>query len=273
MRLKSLLNADDRSILMGSTLQITPKSIYTIKARSISLFQFFHCSYCFSIRFCKFVRCQSLHIRETKRADQSDTLREVLSEPIAARTALAHIRLATIGNVEDENCHPFVGTDSSGRSWTLIHNGTVFEDDRLNSYVFLQKGETDSERILLYILDSINEASAKLGRALNAEERFHLLDGFISSSSAKNKMNLLIYDGEIMYAHTNFRDSLYLKKDGFGVIFSTRPLTESGWQPAPFMMLTGWREGELQFTGTRHHNEYFFNANSYKPIYLAYSGL
>ena len=90
-------------------------------------------------------------MREAKRADQSDTLRELLYEPIAVETALAHIRLATIGNVEDENCHPFVGTDSSGRSWTLIHNGTVFEDDRLNKYVLLQKGETDSERIQLLI--------------------------------------------------------------------------------------------------------------------------
>ena len=145
-------------------------------------------------------------MRETKRADQSEYLHELLSESIVAKTALAHIRLATIGNVEYENCHPFVGTDNSGRSWTLIHNGTVFENDRLNKYVFLQKGETDSERILLYILESINEASAKLGRPLNAEERFQILDGIVNSSSPKNKLNLLIDDGELLYAHTNFRD-------------------------------------------------------------------
>ena len=76
-----------------------------------------------------------------------------------------------------------------------------------------------------------------------------------------------------MYAHTNFRDSLYLRKDGSGVTFSTQPLSEIGWQPAPFMTLTGWREGEQIFTGTTHHNEYFFNADSYKPLYMAYSGL
>ena len=212
-------------------------------------------------------------MRETKRADQSVYLEELLSEPIAAKTALAHIRLATIGNVEYENCHPFVGADSSGRSWTLIHNGTVFETDRLNKYVFLQKGETDSERILMYILDSVNEASAKLGRPLNAEERFRVLDGIVSGSSPKNKLNLLIYDGEILYAHTNFRDSLYLRLDSFGATFSTRPLTETGWQPAEFCTLTGWREGELVLKGTKHHNEYFFNAESYKPLYMAYSGL
>ena len=101
--------------------------------------------------------------RETVRADQSDTLKELLREPIVTENALAHIRLATIGNVDYENCHPFVGTDQSGRRWTLIHNGTIFENDRLNKYVFVQKGATDSERILLYILDCINEMTEKCG--------------------------------------------------------------------------------------------------------------
>lgn len=220
-----------------------------------------------------FGRHETQITREPKRADQSETVSRLLSRPIVSKSALAHIRLATIGNVEYENCHPFVGTDESGRSWTLIHNGTVFETDRLNKYVFLQKGETDSERILLYLLDCVNDASARLGRPLDAQERFWVLDGIVSASSPKNKLNLLIYDGELLYAHTNFRDSLYLRKDGFGATFSTQPLSETGWQPAPFMTLTGWREGELVFTGTKHHNEYFFNADSYKPLYMAYSGL
>lgn len=211
--------------------------------------------------------------REPKRADQSETVNRLLSEPIAAKTALAHIRLATIGNVEYENCHPFVGTDSSGRRWTLIHNGTVFETDRLNKYVFLQKSETDSERILLYLLDRVNEAAAKRERPLTPEERFRVLDGIVSGSSPKNKLNLLVDDGELLYAHTNFRDSLYLRKDGDGATFSTQPLSETGWQPAPFCTLTGWRKGELVLTGAKHHNEYFFNADSYKPLYMAYAGL
>ena len=212
-------------------------------------------------------------MREPKCADQSEAVINLLNEPVTAKTALAHIRLATIGNVEYVNCHPFESTDKSGRRWTLIHNGTVFETDKLNKYVFVQKGETDSERILLYIIDSMNEESAKRNRLLNAEERFLVLDSIISNSSPKNKLNLLIYDGEIIYVHTNFRDSLFLKKEDFGVTFSTRPLSETGWQPAPFMTLTGWRDGELVFTGTKHNNEYFFNADSYKPLYMAYSGL
>ena len=211
--------------------------------------------------------------REAVRADQSDTLKGLLNEPIIAKHALAHIRLATIGHVEYENCHPFFGTDHSGRRWTLIHNGTVFENDRLNKYIYVQNGETDSERILLYLLDCVNELTEKLERPLNAQERFSILDRFVSGSSPKNKLNLLIDDGELLYAHTNFRGSLYLRRDNVGVTFSTQPLSEGNWEPAPFTTLTGWRAGELAFTGYVHHNEYFFNAESYKPLFMAYSGL
>ncbi|WP_405345247.1 class II glutamine amidotransferase [Ruminococcus sp.] len=211
--------------------------------------------------------------REVCRADRSELLSERLSLPVTAKTALAHIRLATVGNEDYDNCHPFTAVDDSGRSWTLIHNGTIFESDKLNRYVFRQKGETDSERILLYIVDRINEATAKAKRELSAEERFAILDEIISNSSPKNKLNLLIYDGELLYAHTNFKDSLYERKDDDGVTISTRPLTESGWRPVPFTTLIAYHEGERVFTGADHHHEYIFDPSSYKPLYLAYSGL
>ena len=99
------------------------------------------------------------------------------------------------------------------------------------------------------------------------------MDRFVSDSSPKNKLNLLIDDGELLYAHTNFRGSLYLRRDNAGVTFSTQPLSEGNWEPAPFTTLTGWRKGELVFTGQDHHNEFFFNADSYKPLFMAYSEL
>lgn len=211
--------------------------------------------------------------RETKRADSSELLHELLTQPLVPRTALAHIRLATIGNIEYDNCHPFTAKDSSGRSWTLIHNGTVFESEKLKMYIFRQKGETDSERILLYIIDTVNRQSALLGRELTAEERFLVLDKIIRGSSPKNKLNLLIYDGEVMYAHTNFRKSLYWRRDQSGITFSTQPLSEGVWDEAPFTTLIGCKNGELVFTGTNHGNEYFFDPNTYKPLYMAFSGL
>ena len=211
--------------------------------------------------------------REVCRADRSDYLRERLEHSVTAKTVLAHIRLATIGNEEYDNCHPFTAVDHSGRHWTLIHNGTVFESEKLNRYVFRQKGETDSERILLYLIDVINKTTATAGRDLSAEERFSVLDKIICASSPKNKLNLLIYDGELLYAHTNFKDSLYERCDSDGVTISTRPLSDDGWDHLPFTTLIAYRAGERVLTGTDHHHEYIFDPSSYKPLYLAYSGL
>lgn len=212
-------------------------------------------------------------LKEECRADKSELLAKKLKRPIKVKTALAHIRLATIGHEEYDNCHPFTSVDNSGRTWTLIHNGTIFESDNIGKYVFLQKGETDSERILLYIVDSINKKSAELGHDLTAEKRFGILDEIIINSSPKNKLNLLIYDGEVMYAHSNFRDSLYYRNEKEGITFSTQPLSESGWENVEFMTLLGYREGEHIFTGTKHNHEYFFDPAAYNPLYMAYSGL
>lgn len=211
--------------------------------------------------------------RGIKRADRSDYLKNILANPIVTQISLAHIRLATIGNVERDNCHPFTATDNRGRKWTLIHNGTIFESSKLNKYIFLQKGETDSERILLYIIDRVNEYSKRLNRPLTAEERFDILDEAVCGSSPKNKLNLLIYDGEILYVHTNFRNSLYCRRDENGITFCTQPLSKGIWGNVPFTTLLGYRNGEHIFTGNNHGNEYFFDPAAYKPLYMAYAGL
>ena len=212
-------------------------------------------------------------LREVCRADCSCCLKNLLAKPLFSQNALAHIRLATIGNEEYDNCHPFTATDNSGRQWTLIHNGTIFESKNLGKYIFRQKGETDSERILLYLVDCINDSIKQTGHSLSAKKRFEVLDNLICHSSSKNKLNLLIYDGETMYVHTNFKNSLYMRKEKNGITFSTRPLSHGIWKNVKFTTLLGCQNGELVFTGTNHGNEYFFDADSYKSLYLAYANL
>ena len=65
--------------------------------------------------------------KEPLQASRSEYLRERLREPVISALLLAHIRYATIGNVERRNCHPFTGFDNTGRQWTLVHNGTIFD--------------------------------------------------------------------------------------------------------------------------------------------------
>ena len=189
-------------------------------------------------------------------ADDSIYLKSRLECEIKASYALAHIRYATRGIMTYDNCHPFVKADCTGRRWTLIHNGTIFMDGPCDDYTGLQKGQTDSERLLLYLVDEIDKATKEKNARLTARERFRILDQAILSISKGNKLNLLMYDGKYMYAHYNMKNRLYyLKKDG-AIIFSTAALTEEAWEKVPFMQLVACKEGEFIFQGTRHKNEY-----------------
>lgn len=79
---------------------------------------------------------------------------------------VAYIRYATVGRIEAANCHPFVWDDQSGRTWTLVHNGTLFESGPTSTFVTQQEGATDSERLLLYIVSRMNRALDASGGTL-----------------------------------------------------------------------------------------------------------
>lgn len=211
--------------------------------------------------------------KEEKRADRSTRLKELITDDIGAKDAIAHIRLATVGYDEIENTHPFKGYDLSANEWIFAHNGTIFESDHLSKYVYEQEGQTDSERIFLYMLDCVNEAIRKKRRALDEAERFEILDRMVYGLSAKNKLNLLIFDGQILYVHTNSRDTLFFSEKDGSMYFSTKPLSDGTWEKVPFTRLLSYKSGELLISGTCHENEYIPDEESINALYLAYSGL
>ena len=221
--------------------------------------------------------------REALCANKSGYLKWRLEEPVTGETVLAHIRYATIGNVELKNCHPFTGFDMDGRRWTLIHNGTIFEYPPMNAYVRMQRGDTDSERILLFLLDRMNEERERKGRPLASEE-------LTAEMSEGNKLNLLLYDGELLYGHTNLEGSLYFHHGAYGVVVSTEPLVEGSivltdggqgerrliqddWQQMPLTRLVAYKGGCLLYTGREHGHEYHEDPEAVSRLYLAFSNL
>lgn len=190
-------------------------------------------------------------------ANKSRILPKLLHEKRVFKTGFAHIRRATIGSVRIENCHPFVKNDSTGRKWTLIHNGTIFCGTELLSYIEKQEGSSDSERILLYLIDNINSETERNGRALNSFERFKVVEKVISDLSYRNKLNLIIYDGKQMYVHCNMKNTLFSKQTDDSILFSTEPLDDSPvWQSVELTRLLVYKEGVLNYKGKVHHNEY-----------------
>ena len=190
--------------------------------------------------------------KEPKTAWASDYVRTRLAHPILARNIIAHIRLATRGNMVYENCHPFVNRDHTGRAWTLAHNGTIFQSELLDQYRTVQEGATDSERILCHIIHEMNRAGET-----DPEQRFQIMDRIVLDIVEHNKVNLMVFDGETLYVHTNMRGTLYRSERDGAVLFATVPLDDGVWEPVPMMRLFAYRDGKLTAEGTQHACEYF----------------
>ena len=212
--------------------------------------------------------------KEPVPAYKSGYLKERLRHKLRCKNMMAHIRLATKGTTEYENCHPFVMRDNTERAWTLMHNGTIFDCPLLEQYRQTQEGHTDSERILCRIVHQINESTAKKGCELNDRERFDIVNNVILEITPNNnKVNLILFDGAQFYIHTNMRDTLYMKRWNGAVFFATVPPDDFGWEPVPFMQLLAFQDAELRYCGTKHQNEYIYDAEAMKLLFMEYASL
>ena len=119
----------------------------------------------------------------------------------------------------------------------------------------------------------MNERQSELGRSLTVAERFDLLDALGTDMSKGNKLNLLIYDGELLYVHTNYADSLYYRAREDALLFATTPLDSGNWEPHPFTTLCAYRDGQQVFQGTNHGRQYRDNAEDMHMIFTDYSEL
>ena len=189
-------------------------------------------------------------LKEAVSAENSSFLPDIIDYMPLQKNVLAHIRFATVGNICEKNCHPFTGTDISGREWTLIHNGTIFNSKHNHRYSAVQSGDTDSERFFLSLLDSINEHIAR--SIPNERERFEIVNKFIVENAPRNKLNLMIYDGELLYVHKNLKNTLCFKRLEDGIIFSTKPLDDGVWIPFPMAQVIAYKNGQEVHRGERH---------------------
>lgn len=211
--------------------------------------------------------------KQPENSCKSNYLKQRLRAKISTDKMLAHIRLATRGTMEYENTHPFVMRDNDNRTWTLIHNGTIFECESLNRFAHVQQGQTDSERILCYIISKVNALQEEKGTALSPKERFELVDEILCEITPENKVNLLLFDGELLYVHTNYPGSLHICEKGQGVVISTRPLDYGPWKELPLNTLEAYWKGKKLYTGTNHGNEFVDSEEKMKLLFLDFANL
>lgn len=90
---------------------------------------------------------------------------------ICSATFLAHIRLASTGNLSEANTHPF---EQEGR--LFAHNGVIEDlpalEARLGPDLSLVRGQTDSERFFALITREIRDAGGDIGLGIERAARW-----------------------------------------------------------------------------------------------------
>jgi len=211
--------------------------------------------------------------KEPVRAIDSIHLKRLLETPLDSPMVIGHIRKATVGTVEWRNCHPYTARDLSGHRWTLAHNGTIFHFPPMDRFYKFSDSDTDSASMLSWFLTGIGDKYRNQGETLTRAERFSLLDEMLREITPGNKVNLLIYDDDLYYVHTNMAGTLFRKEAGAGTLFSTTPLEENGWEPVPMNRLLAYDKGTLWREGKTHGNTYTENPEQSKLLYLSYAAL
>jgi len=119
--------------------------------------------------------------------------------PIKSDNVIAHIRKATQGRVALENTHPFV-RELWGRYWVFAHNGDLKDFRPRLHAAFRPVGDTDSERAFCWLMQELAKAHASVP---SVEELTHTLRELVPVLSAHGTFNLLLSNGQALWAHAS----------------------------------------------------------------------
>lgn len=164
-----------------------------------------------------------------------------IGEGAETRSMLAHIRLASVGEVHRRNTHPFFA-----QNWAFMHNGTLrhFEDLRpqleahINpSYLRMLQGETDSERCFALFLGFLGDCAApteyQVARSLVRVMRTVETVCDSPSECEKSALNFLVSDGKRIVATRRGRTLFVARQHGACFIASEALWPEANWQEVP----------------------------------------
>ncbi len=137
---------------------------------------------------------------------------------IYARTAVAHVRRATVGPTSIENTHPFV----HGR-WIFAHNGTVpfFDEVRFRMLGAMDplhrvevRGQTDSEHVFRYIL-SLFLRQPEAGLFESVRRGLDQIVGWCAEVDPDRAvgLNIVLTDGEHLIGSRLNRSLFHLSRD------------------------------------------------------------
>lgn len=135
---------------------------------------------------------------DSKATIESPVAELIRQYPIHSKNVIAHIRKATQGKVELQNCHPFQ-RELWGRYWIFAHNGNLenFHPEGLSH--FQPVGQTDSERAFCYLLDRLKRAYP-LGHPGDLVI-YAFLQETVKEIAGYGLFNFLLSNGDFLIAH------------------------------------------------------------------------
>ena len=78
--------------------------------------------------------------------------------------------------------------------------------------------------------------------------------------SKNNKLNLMIYDGEVTYIHSNMDETLYYLKSKDNFLVASTPVNdEKGWKKVELNKLFALVDGTIIFESKEHDNEFILS--------------
>jgi len=132
--------------------------------------------------------------------------------PIKSDNVIAHIRKATQGRVALQNTHPFV-RELWGRYWVFAHNGDLKAFQPRLHGAFRPVGETDSEHAFCWLMQELAKSHAGVP---SVAELSATLRELVPVIARHGNFNLLLSNGEALWAHASTRLHFLLRRHPFG---------------------------------------------------------
>lgn len=185
--------------------------------------------------------------RDEQPAAGSHLADHISKAEIKAKTTIAHIRKATIGEVNINNCHPFE-RKLWNKSWLFCHNGDLKNFSPVLDSRFVPEGNTDSELAFCKLLQDLNSDFP------DGEPTLEILFNWLHSASVviarQGTFNIILSNGEWLYTfcsthlayverqypfqeiefidtETSVDLSIHNDQDDHMVIIATHPLTRN----------------------------------------------
>lgn len=167
---------------------------------------------------------------------------ERLGEEVATTSLLAHIRLASVGEVDERNNHPFLG-----EGWAFMHNGTLRRFDRHRAELEREiapawrgrlRGHTDSERCFALFLTYLDGAVAPdLDQATRALARVMEVAAAVCDrgpgDAPPSALNFIASDGRRLIATRRGRTLFRASRPGTRFVASEHLWEGEAWEEIP----------------------------------------